>query len=381
MINLRLSQSKKRIYKMKDGLNHRAGFGGYWLLLVLVVMAALPLCGVWLAGKHLTDYLSFPPLTRYVVHPGFSWIVFTALLLVVLTIMIPFVVKVIFSSSPQKKLQHYPFPLWGWFSILLCVCAWIMAWTRFEWFAEYQIFTFSPLWFGYIGIINALTFRRSGRCLLLHQPHYMARLFLMSALFWWYFEYLNRFVQNWYYLEVDTLTPSQYVLFATLPFSTVLPAVLSTYELLKTYPKFSAGLNEYKIISLPVRKAAALPVLLLAGLGLLGIGIYPEYLYPLIWISPLIIIISIQHLTGKPTIFSPIEKGNWQRLFLLAISALICGFSWEMWNIFSYAKWEYSIPYVQRFHLFEMPILGYAGYLPFGLECGVVADLCKTRSR
>jgi hypothetical protein len=33
------------------------------------------------------------------------------------------------------------------------------------------------------------------------------------------------------------------------------------------------------------------------------------------------------------------------------------------------------VPYVQRFQLFEMPLLGYAGYLPFGLECALVMDL------
>jgi hypothetical protein len=30
---------------------------------------------------------------------------------------------------------------------------------------------------------------------------------------------------------------------------------------------------------------------------------------------------------------------------------------------------------VQHFHVFEMPLLGYAGYLPFGLECALAADL------
>jgi hypothetical protein len=33
---------------------------------------------------------------------------------------------------------------------------------------------------------------------------------------------------------------------------------------------------------------------------------------------------------------------------------------------------------VHRFEIFEMPVLGYAGYLPFGLECAVVADLLGT---
>jgi hypothetical protein len=62
-----------------------------------------------------------------------------------------------------------------------------------------------------------------------------------------------------------------------------------------------------------------------------------------------------------------------------ACAALICGFFWELWNFKSLAHWEYAVPFVQRFHVFEMPLLGYAGYLPFGLECLVVADACLAR--
>jgi len=36
--------------------------------------------------------------------------------------------------------------------------------------------------------------------------------------------------------------------------------------------------------------------------------------------------------------------------------------------------------YVQRFEIFEMPLLGYLGYLPFGLQCCVVADLAARLS-
>jgi hypothetical protein len=41
----------------------------------------------------------------------------------------------------------------------------------------------------------------------------------------------------------------------------------------------------------------------------------------------------------------------------------------------SLAHWEYAIPFVHRFQIFEMPFLGYAGYLPFGLQCLAVAQL------
>jgi len=45
-----------------------------------------------------------------------------------------------------------------------------------------------------------------------------------------------------------------------------------------------------------------------------------------------------------------------------------------MWNFYSLPKWKYDVPFVNRFHIFEMPLLGYAGYLPFGLECAVAAE-------
>jgi hypothetical protein len=44
------------------------------------------------------------------------------------------------------------------------------------------------------------------------------------------------------------------------------------------------------------------------------------------------------------------------------------GFFWEMWNFFSWPKWVYRIPYADVFHLFEMPLGGYLGYIPFSLE-------------
>ena len=61
----------------------------------------------------------------------------------------------------------------------------------------------------------------------------------------------------------------------------------------------------------------------------------------------------------------------------MAVGALLCGIFWEMWNMFSLAKWAYHVPWVHRFQVFEMPILGYAGYLPFGIECAVIADFIK----
>ncbi len=120
--------------------------------------------------------------------------------------------------------------------------------------------------------------------------------------------------------------------------------------------------------------------LFIAGLGLSGIGVWPEHLYPLVWLAPLLIITSLQGIRGERTIFYPLADGDWRHLWLAALAALICGFFWELWNYQSLAHWEYSIPYVHRFEVFHMPLLGYAGYLPFGLECLAVASLLDRNS-
>jgi len=84
--------------------------------------------------------------------------------------------------------------------------------------------------------------------------------------------------------------------------------------------------------------------------------------------------LGIQMRWGKSTIILALSQGRWQVITTPACAAILCGFFWEMWNVNSAAKWVYSIPFVDRFHLFEMPLLGYAGYVPFGLECVVAMD-------
>ena len=121
----------------------------------------------------------------------------------------------------------------------------------------------------------------------------------------------------------------------------------------------------------------ALFALVISGIGLMGIGVWPNYLFSLLWTSPLIIIVSLQTIMGEKHILSEVSAGHYSAVVSPALAALFCGFFWEMWNYYSLAKWQYSIPFVYRFKIFEMPILGYAGYLPFGLECAVIGELIK----
>ena len=95
--------------------------------------------------------------------------------------------------------------------------------------------------------------------------------------------------------------------------------------------------------------------------------------------TPLLVLLGLQGLSGEPDLIKEIRARGWQVIALPALAALQCGFFWEMWNYYSAAKWIYSVPLVDNFQIFEMPVVGFTGYLPFGIECLVIALLLWRR--
>ena len=351
------------------------------LLLMVPLLLGLPLLGAWLDGHDLRQYLEFPPLTRYVEHAAFSWVGF-----VVFGLITAAGLACLAWGWRYGRRHAAPapgaatgapgvFPWWGWAGLAWGLLAWVMAWTRVAWFAPWQRLTFAPQWLGYILVVNALCEWRGRPSLLRRQPLGYLMLFPASAAFWWFFEYLNRYVQNWYYRGVETFSPVGYIAMATICFSTVLPAVLSTHDLLLTVPALGRGLSRGRRVAAGWARPAAWFGLLLAGAGLAAVGVLPSLLFGLLWVSPFLIVLAVQVLADQSPLLDELRRGDWRSLVAAPLAGLICGGFWELWNSLSLARWEYAVPFVNRFHIFEMPLLGYAGYLPFGLECLVMGRL------
>jgi len=341
------------------------------------MLLGLPLAGIALAGKPIAAYLEFPPRTEYVEHTAFSWPAFLVTGMLVVIAVTPFVIRVMRHGASPPAVASGAFPWWGWLSLAWLSLVWILAWSRLDWFAALQPFTFTLLWLGYIVLVNALTLWRTGRCMLSGRPGYFLALFPASAVFWWLFEYLNRFVQNWHYVGVEPLSGWQYFWQATLPFATVLPAVLSTRELVASFPRLAAGLEDAWVAAWVRRKRVAWLLLLVSACGLTAVGVWPNALFSLLWLAPLAVISALQVITGAPSILERPSRGDWRAIWQVALAGLVCGFFWEMWNYGSLSHWEYSVPLVHRFEIFHMPLLGYSGYLPFGLECLAAAKLLE----
>ena len=340
------------------------------LLAVCLLLLALPLIGLLAAGWSVAPYLVFPNPTVHVAHAAS----YPALSLLSSAAALVLIVGLVFIAGSGKKKAgtgHIcSMPVIAGITALLLF--WHLAWSRYSWFAPLQEHTFFPLWFSYILLVNGLVFSRTGSCMLLRAPVRFVLLFLASSLFWWMFEYLNRFVQNWHYLLPRVYTPLGYAAYATLSFSTVLPAVAGTAELLESFDFFSR--RTFRIEFIHPRRTAAI-VLVSAMLGLALLPLFPDWLFPLLWLGPLALIWSAQYLTVHSAPFGEAAEGNWQEILTWASAALVCGFFWEMWNYYSLAKWIYTVPFVASYKLFEMPIPGYLGYLPFGLECAFVCRL------
>jgi hypothetical protein len=343
------------------------------LLLAVLAGSLSPLLGAYLAGRPLDPYLEFPPKAPVSDSvASFSWPAFLGLALFVAAVVVPPVRRLVSIGRPITGLlsQHTrPFPWWGWAAVGWLAAAWLLAWMRFEWFAPLQPYTFTPLWLGYIGAVNALAWRRTGHCWLTDRPLAYAGLFPLSAAFWWFFEYLNRYARNWHYLGIGAPDDWEYFLHGTLAFSTVLPAVAATHQWLAGFPIWGCAFGRWHRVGAVTHPAAAAAAIALSLLALAGLGIWPDVFYPFVWVAPLFLLCGFQSLAGQAHLFAPLARGDWHELVVAAVAGLVCGFFWELWNAGSHARWTYTVPHVQGFELFAMPLLGYAGYLPFGMLC------------
>jgi hypothetical protein len=167
---------------------------------------------------------------------------------------------------------------------------------------------------------------------------------------------------------------------ASLCFSTVLPAVAAVAEWLGAHPRWNARTAAGPAWTWLERRSTAV-MLVLAGVAALALaGAYPIVCYAAVWVAPLALGLSAPILTRQHGLAREIAAGDWRRVATWMIAALVCGFFWELWNWRSLAKWIYTVPGVERGYLFEMPLLGYAGYLPFGLECLLVVERVAGRA-
>lgn len=261
------------------------------------------------------------------------------------------------------------FPIQGWIGLVLALVFWILNWglsgLRTYW-------AFFPLWLGYCLTVDGLTYWRTGTSLLTRSWRKYLGLFALSAPLWWLFEALNLRTQNWEYIGVARFSSLAYAFWTTLSFTTVVPAVFGSAEFFSSFD-FVRRLGKGPVMN-PDR-GVALGFFLAGWLMLGSLLLWPRLFFPFMWISVYFILEPLNVWMGHRSLTDGTRTGDWRPVISLWLGVLLTAFFWEMWNFLSLPKWIYHVSWGDWLHVFEMPLLGYGGYLPFALELFAVYNL------
>jgi hypothetical protein len=233
-------------------------------------------------------------------------------------------------------------------------------------------------WWAYILIVDSVVYSMKENSLIISRTREFLWLTLWSVVVWLIFELMNLSMKNWYYVNViDSLWARWAGYF--IAYSTVLPGIFETTELLDTLG-WCKERGSGKRISL--KKKWLVGSCVAGGLLFVSPLLLPRYGFPCIWLSFVFFLEPVNYWRGARSLLKDWERGDWQRLYNLLFAGMICGVLWEFWNFWAKAKWVYAIPFFGWFKLFEMPLLGFLGFLPFAVECYVIYNfICLLQRR
>ena len=228
-------------------------------------------------------------------------------------------------------------------------------------------------WWPYILTVDALVWQHRGDSLLRSRPREFLFLAFWSVALWNGFEVLNFRLQNWFYVNVPT-EPVYGAIFSAFAYSTVLPGIFETYDMLCAW---RVG-ERLRVRPWRIRPAS------LSGCMLLGAGmlaapmLWPRYAFPLVWGFAVFLGDPLCYRSPRMrsrSLLGHFERGDPRPFLRLLLAGLICGGLWEFWNFWAHTRWIYTVPFFEDTKWFEMPPLGFLGFPPFAVECYVLVNV------
>jgi hypothetical protein len=259
--------------------------------------------------------------------------------------------------------RRQAFPAHGWWGIAALIAAEWLLFRRVEPVVTY----FTPIaWSAWILIADAAVLALTGRSRLHDAPVTLARMALLSIPLWLIFEAYNLHLRNWTYVGVPRGWVAVFAGYAW-SFATITPAIFETSDLAQALLPAMPG-RPWKISPRAERVLMVLgAVFLIVPLAVPAwIG---AYLFGLLWLGFLFLLDPLNHRLGLPSFAGDLSEGFRRRFCGFLLSGWICGWLWEFWNYWAAAQWHYTFPLFGRWKIFEMPAVGYLGFLPFALEC------------
>ena len=247
-------------------------------------------------------------------------------------------------------------------------------------------------WVAYLfvidGVLTILARRKQDRLIasIRTRPHRFALAALTGIPVWCYFDWINfQFMDAWRYHGL----PDQwwqrwigyFVAFAAISPGMFLAAQFYQFLGLKRLQLAARKSRTRDTGSMwPTVVRINLPIQIVVLLLGVTFTLYPVIVGDPIgnmtlWVSLMFLLDPVNHWLGGESIIGDWRDGRFGRTVALMVGGATCGFLWEFWNYWAVAKWTYNLPFLgvlEQYRYFEMPWLGFQGFLPFAIECWVV---------
>lgn len=277
-------------------------------------------------------------------------------------------------SGNSRSQDQNSFKFYGYIGLLILIIAETLLFLRVYWVGVF----FTPIaWTGYILFIDSLIFKLKGSSLIATRTKQFLVMLPLSVGFWLIFEFYNMFLENWHYTNLPDQIWIKFIGY-TWSFATIWPAILLTNELIMTLRIFDKK-------TLTPRRISARVLYYSIALGAIFLAIpvvFPSpYLAVLIWTGFILLLDPVNYLNREKSMLKEIEKGSLEVFLSLLLSGLWCGLLWEFWNFWAIGKWIYTVPILADVKIFEMPAIGYFGFLVFAVEVYVMYNFARLVSR
>ena len=171
-------------------------------------------------------------------------------------------------------------------------------------------------------------------------------------------------MEDWYYVYLPAARLERW-LGITVSLATVVPAVLLPERLLARLGVW----RELRGRPVALRPEHLRLALWLGGATLVMVLAFPRYLYPLTWGAVWLIAEPLLYARDPDhSLFADITRGAWGRIARLMAAGLFAGVLWESFNGLARARWIYTVPFLEHWKIFEMPLVGFLGFPFFALE-------------
>src|SRR6266699_5713992 len=231
-------------------------------------------------------------------------------------------------------------------------------------------------WYPTLVILDLLVVWLGGDSLLA-RPRVLLPMLWWSVVIWLLFEAVNFRLQDWYYVFLPARRAERW-LGITLSLATVVPAILLPERLLERLGAWRA------LSTAPLgRRDGEMTYAFALGAATLGATLaLPRYLHPLTWGAVWLIADPVLYRTDPAaSLFGDMRRGEWGRIARLLVAGVLAGVLWEAFNAHARGQWIYTVPFLERLKVFEMPLVGFLGFPFFALEVWSLYHLLAPRTR